>query len=70
MLMIGMVELVLVEDDAGIAAWCIRAMQIPIVPSVLALYGHIIFIRYNHVEVATVYRFQLLRIKHPLTSSS
>ena len=70
MLVVWMTELVLVKDNAGIAAWCVRAVQIPIVSSVFALDGHVIFTRHNHIEIVSVYRFQLLRIKHPLTSSS
>ena len=70
MLVVWMTELVLVKDNAGIAAWCIRAVQIPIMSCILALNGHVIFTRHNHVEASSVYCFQLFRIKHPLTSSS
>lgn len=50
-LVVRMAVSVLVEDDTGRVPWNIGGMQIPVMPRVPALYGHIIIIHHDNIEI-------------------
>ena len=50
-LVVRMAVSVLVEDDTGCVPWNIGGMQIPVMPRVPALYGHIIIIHHDNIEI-------------------
>ncbi len=54
-LMVGMAVFVLVKDDARHIPWSIGVVQIPVMPRVPALDGHIIIIHRDNVEIPRIY---------------
>lgn len=50
-LVVRMAVSVLVENDTGRVTWNIGGMQIPVMPCVPALDGHIIIVNHDNVEI-------------------
>jgi len=50
-LVVRMAVSVLVENDTGRVPRNIGRMQIPVMPRVPALYGHIIIVHHNNIEI-------------------
>lgn len=50
-LVVRMAVSVLVENDTGRVSRNIGRMQIPVMPCVPALYGHIIIVHHNNIEI-------------------
>ena len=64
---IGMTAPVFMKDYAGSLLRILCAMQIPVVPGIPALDGHIPVISQNDVEIILIQLLQLSFIKHPHT---
>lgn len=56
-LVVRMTVFVFVKDDTRHIPWNISAMQVPIMPHVLALDGHIVIIHRYNIEISWIYRF-------------
>lgn len=50
-LVVRMAVSVLVENDTGRVPWNICGMQIPVMPCVPALDGHVIIVHRNNIEI-------------------
>ena len=56
MLVVGLAIFVLVEDDTRRIPRNAGAMQVPVMPRVPALDGHIVLIHRDNVEISLIYR--------------
>ena len=50
-LVVGMAVSVLMENDTGRVPWNIGRMQIPVMPCVPALDGHIIIVHHDNIKI-------------------
>ena len=64
MLMIRMLKSMLMENHQALLAWISSAVQVPVMPGIATLDGHITVIRHNDIEINRIYFLYAFYLKH------